>query len=81
MRWTPLPLYLIADTGISCLDDVINNLYAYTFSFGEDQLTSIAILSMADLGLGSGDSFLYGYAYQNQASVIILDNVVIIVVE
>ncbi len=77
----PIPLYVISDIGIFSVDDIIDNLANYTFTFDSDGLTSIAVLSMSDLGLAAGDSFSYGYAYLNSIGIIIMDNIVIIAIE
>jgi len=75
------PLFVLADKGIFLLDNVIGDLYNYTFTFEDDGLTSIAVLAMKDLSLMSGDVFAYGYAYENSVGIIFMDNVVFISVE
>ncbi len=76
-----LPGFIISDRGIYTLSDVLANLSEYTFSFDPSGVTKLATLSMAELGLKSGDAFLYGYAYQNQNGIVYIDNVVSINVQ
>ncbi|WP_028324841.1 BACON domain-containing protein [Desulfatirhabdium butyrativorans] len=75
-----LPIYVLSDNGIFLLDEVMVNLDKYTFSFEADGITSLGTLCMQDLGLKSGDSFLYSYVYQNNKGFIYLDNIVSILV-
>jgi hypothetical protein len=74
------PVYVLTDKGLFDLKQVFADIYAYTFSFKAD-VTSIGELSMSDLGLQPGDTFVYGYAYQKMSGGIITDNVVIITVK
>ncbi|WP_028325727.1 DUF1566 domain-containing protein [Desulfatirhabdium butyrativorans] len=76
-----LPGFIISDRGIYALSDVLASLSEYTFSFDPSGVTKLATLSMAELGLKSGDAFLYGYAYQNQNGIVYIDNVVSINVQ
>ena len=75
---TTTPFYLISDKGVVDLNQVLPDLYNYTFTFDTDDITHITTLSMESLGLSAGDLLAYGYAYQNQNGVIFLDNVVVI---
>ena len=75
---TTTPFYLISDKGVVDLNQVLPDLYNYTFTFDTDDITRITTLSMQSLGLSAGDLLAYGYAYQNQNGVIFLDNVVVI---
>jgi plastocyanin len=75
-----IPLYLISDIGVFNLTQVLSNLSAYTFTFDNSGVTSIATLSMSDLGLKAGDVFIYAYAYMNQSAVYVIDNIVVITV-
>jgi hypothetical protein len=75
------PLYLISNLGIVDLNQVLSSLYTYTYSFDGDDLTHIGTLTMSGLGLQTGDSLLYGYAYQNTQGVIVLDNIVRVTVQ
>ena len=77
----PIPVYLISDKGLFDVRQVLPDLYSYTYSFGSSGVTHIARLSMADAGLMPGDTFYYGYAYQNQSGTIICDNLVMITVK
>ena len=74
----PIPVYLLADTGVFALNQALSNLPAFTFTFDNSGETSIAKLSMSDLGLNAGDVFIYGYAYMNLSGVFVIDNVVVI---
>lgn len=75
------PLYLISDKGIFELNQVLLNLYTYTFPFDPSGVTSIANLSMQDLGFSLGDVLAYAYAYQNQTWNFVVDNIVMINVQ
>jgi hypothetical protein len=75
-----LPLYVVSDKGFFDLNQVLTDLYAYTFSFNAG-MTSIGMFSMFDLGLQAGDTFVYGYAYQKQSGGIVIDNIVILTVK
>ena len=75
------PLYLISDKGMYDVTTVLSDLYAYTYPFDKSGITHIAKLSMSELGLKPGDSLSYGYAYQNQTGIIVIDNIVIITVK
>jgi hypothetical protein len=76
-----IPWYLLSDKGIFDLNLVLQNLGEYTFSFAAGGVTSVARLSMRDLGLQTGDALIYGYAYQKQNGSIVMDNIVIINVQ
>ena len=77
-----IPLYLISDKGMYEVNgEVLATLNSYTFSFDKDDVTSMAILAMSSLGIKTGDSLIYGYAYQNQYGVIAIDNIVTITVK
>jgi plastocyanin len=76
----PNPVYLLADTGVFNLNQALLNLPGFTYTFDNSGETSIAMLSMSDLGLSAGDVLIYGYAYMNQSGVFVLDNVVFITV-
>jgi hypothetical protein len=75
-----LPLYVISDKGFFDFNQVLTDLYVYTFSFNAG-VTSIGMFSMSDLGLQAGDTFVYGYAYQKQSGGIVIDNIVILTVK
>jgi plastocyanin len=76
----PIPLYLLSDIGVIDVNQALSNLSAYTFTFDNSGVTTIARLSMSDLGLKAGDVFIYGYAYMNQSAVFVIDNFVMITV-
>ncbi len=73
-----IPVYVISDKGVFDLNQVLSNLFDYTFPFDKDGVTYIGTMSMSDLGLQTGDTFVYGYAYMNLSGVVVIDNVVII---
>lgn len=70
-----LPIYLLSGKGLFELEKVFPELDQYTFPFDPCGSTQIARFCLEDLGLTAGDTFLYGYAYQNQAGVLFLDNI------
>ncbi len=72
------PLYLLTDYGIVDMSKAPPILPVFTFSFGPEEVMAIARLTLSDLGLSAGDTFLYGYAYMNASGAFILDNLVII---
>ena len=76
-----IPLYLISDKGVVALNNVISDITNYTFTFNSSALTSIATLFMSDLGMITGDNFIYCYAYQNQEGMMVIDNIVDITVK
>ena len=75
------PLYLLSGTGLFLVNDVVSSLFEYTFPFDADDVTPIATLPMSALGLGSGDMFLYAYAYMNAEWTIRIDNIVAVSVQ
>jgi hypothetical protein len=77
----PSSVLIISNSGVYNLSEVIGKLSEYTFSFDAGGITTIANLTMRQLGLKSGDSFIYGYAYQNQNGAIYIDNGVTINVQ
>jgi len=77
----PIPLSLLSGKGIFRVSEVMANRNDYTFTFDADDLTSIAKLPLAKLGLRTGDYLTYGYAYQNLSGKIVVDNVVWITVK
>lgn len=79
----PAPINLLSDAGIIPLDTAMADMHSYTFSFDPSGLTLLGMVSMRDLGLNSGDAFLYAYAYQNPEGnpVFVMDNLVYIVVK
>jgi hypothetical protein len=77
----PSSVLIISNSGVYNLSEVIGKLSEYTFSFDPSGITTIANLTMRQLGLKSGDSFIYGYAYQNQNGAIYIDNGVTINVQ
>ncbi|MFH0996651.1 MAG: hypothetical protein V1844_14315 [Pseudomonadota bacterium] len=72
-----IPLYLLSDKGIIEVNQALQNLVEYTFSFAAGGVTAIARLSMRDLGLKTGDALVYGYAYQKQTGGVVLDSIVL----
>lgn len=81
MSGNSLPIYVLSNSGIFELSHVLSNLSAYAFSSDDRGVTSLGQLTMADLGLKSGDTFVYAYAYMNASNQIFVDNVVIITVQ
>jgi hypothetical protein len=77
----PSSVLVISNIGVYNLSEVIGELSEYTFSFDPGGITTMANLTMRQLGLKSGDSFIYGYAYQNQNGAIYIDNGVTINVQ
>jgi plastocyanin len=75
-----IPVYLLSDIGVFDIGQVWMNLSAYTFTFDTSGVTSIANLSMSDLGMKAGDIFVYGYAYWSLSSAFVIDNIVFVVV-
>jgi hypothetical protein len=77
----PSSVLIVSNSGVYNLSEVIGKVSEYTFSFDPSGITTIANLTMRQLGLKSGDSFIYGYAYQNQNGAIYIDNGVTINVQ
>ena len=76
-----LPLYLLPTDGpIVAIEEGID-IYDYTLDYADTDVAFIAALTMADLGLSTGDVFAYAYAYQNEGGDIYLPNVVFITVK
>lgn len=75
-----LPIYVLANSGVFDLNQVMSSLSDYTFSFDKSGLTNIGTMSMSDLGLKSGDTLFYCYMYMNGSRNIFVDNIVIITV-
>jgi len=73
-----ISLYLLSDKGIYDLNTVLADIYAYTYSFGNSSVSYIGTMSMSDLGLNTGDEFIYGYLYMNCNDEMFIDNKVII---
>jgi hypothetical protein len=75
-----LPLYLISDRGFFAVNQVLSNIGDYTYSFDKSGVTSIGTMSMSNLGLTTGDTLFYGYAYMNPTGAVVIDNIVSITV-
>lgn len=76
----PIPIYVLSNSGLLDLTQVMSNLSAYTFSFNNCGVTKIGTMSMSNLGFKVGDTFVYGYAYMNGLGTIYIDNIVVIAV-
>lgn len=75
-----IPIYVLSDSGLYDLNQVISSLSSYTFPFDKSGVTKIGTMSMSNFGLNAGDTFVYGYAYMNNLGIIYIDNVVVITV-
>jgi hypothetical protein len=76
-----LGLFLLTNSGIVPLSSV-TDFAAAQYDFGTTSPATIATLSMADLGLTSGDTFTYAYAYSTtDVSAVNIENVVTITVQ
>ena len=77
----PSSVFIVTNSGVYNLSEVIGELPGYTFSFDPSGITTIATLTMDQLGLKSGDSLIYGYAYQEPNGAVYIDNGVTIHVQ
>lgn len=75
---TGYPVYVISDKGIYELNSILSSLTSYTFTFSSTGNTLIGTLRMSDLGMSSGDTLMYGYAYQSADMSIWTDNIVVL---
>jgi hypothetical protein len=78
-----LPIYFLTSGGEIVDLDSVTDLSEVTYAFDHTSATAtIATLTMEQLGLGSGDSLMYCYAYRTAgASPVELENIVTITVE
>jgi len=77
----PTPVYALTGSGwqeITNVPDLVNLTYAH----GATTILHLGDISMAELGMGSGDSLIYGYAY-SMGSVfeLVVENMVTLKVE